>query len=159
MWCDLNSPTNHACQQSFSEQNSSCYHWWSSPNPIRWISNHLHHICLKLPRTATFISGKFCTRHSVTLIQNLKDHKLLRLQLLQLFSKKYSQLPQLFFYDYDQIFQMCLISAAMMSWVGCLLTDSELFILFEENSQVLVKISFIPILFKEWPKKPKSFQF
>ena len=34
----------------------------------------------------------------------------------------------------------------MMSWVGCLLKDSELFILFEENSQILFKISVIPIL-------------
>ena len=34
----------------------------------------------------------------------------------------------------------------MMSWVGCLLKDSELFILFAENSQILIKISVIPIL-------------
>ena len=34
----------------------------------------------------------------------------------------------------------------MMSWVGCLLKDSELFILFSENSQILLKISVIPIL-------------
>ena len=34
----------------------------------------------------------------------------------------------------------------MMSLVGCLLTDSELFILFPENSQILLKISVIPIL-------------
>ena len=34
----------------------------------------------------------------------------------------------------------------MMSWVGCLLKDSELFILFAENSQILLKISIIPIL-------------
>ena len=101
MWCDLNSPTNHACQQSFSEQNSSYYHWRSSPNPIRWIPNNLHHICLKLPRTATFISGKFCPRHSVTLIQNcasilkITNTGLLRPQLLQLFSKNYSQLQQI----------------------------------------------------------------
>ena len=33
-----------------------------------------------------------------------------------------------------------------MSWVGCLLKDSELFILFAENSQNLLKISVIPIL-------------
>ena len=33
-----------------------------------------------------------------------------------------------------------------MSWVGCLLKDSELFILFAENSQILLKISVIPIL-------------
>ena len=31
-------------------------------------------------------------------------------------------------------------------WVGCLLNDSELFILFAENSQILLKISVIPIL-------------
>ena len=34
----------------------------------------------------------------------------------------------------------------MMSWVGYLLKDSELFILFAENSQILHKISVIPIL-------------
>ena len=34
----------------------------------------------------------------------------------------------------------------MMSWVGYLLTDSELFILFAENSQILFQISVIPIL-------------
>ena len=34
----------------------------------------------------------------------------------------------------------------MMSWVGCLLKDSEFFILFVENSQFLLKISVIPIL-------------
>ena len=33
-----------------------------------------------------------------------------------------------------------------MSWVGCLLKDSELFILFAENSQILLKISVITIL-------------
>ena len=33
-----------------------------------------------------------------------------------------------------------------MSWVGCLLKDSELFILFAENSQILLEISVIPIL-------------
>ena len=41
---------------------------------------------------------------------------------------------------------MCLISAAMMSWVGCLLTNSELFILCAENDQIILKISVIPIL-------------
>ena len=34
----------------------------------------------------------------------------------------------------------------MMSWVGCLLKDSELFVLFAENSQIFLKISVIPIL-------------
>ena len=34
----------------------------------------------------------------------------------------------------------------MMSRVGCLLTESELFILFTENSQILLKISVIHIL-------------
>ena len=34
----------------------------------------------------------------------------------------------------------------MISWVGCLLTDSELFISFTENSQILLKMSGIPIL-------------
>ena len=34
----------------------------------------------------------------------------------------------------------------MMSWVGCLLADSELFILFIENSQILLKTSVIPNL-------------
>ena len=33
-----------------------------------------------------------------------------------------------------------------MSWVGYLLIDSELFILFADNSQILLKISVIPIL-------------
>ena len=33
-----------------------------------------------------------------------------------------------------------------MSWVGCLQKDSELFILFARNSQILLKISVIPIL-------------
>ena len=33
-----------------------------------------------------------------------------------------------------------------MSWVGYLLKDSELFILFAENSQILLKISVIPII-------------
>ena len=33
-----------------------------------------------------------------------------------------------------------------MSRIGCLLKDSELFILFPENSQILLKISVIPIL-------------
>ena len=34
----------------------------------------------------------------------------------------------------------------MMRWVGCLLTDSELIVLFAENSQIFLKISVIPIL-------------
>ena len=33
-----------------------------------------------------------------------------------------------------------------MSSVGCLLTDSDMFILFTENSQILLKISVISIL-------------
>ena len=33
-----------------------------------------------------------------------------------------------------------------MSLVGCLLKDSELFILFAENSQILLEISVIPII-------------
>ena len=33
-----------------------------------------------------------------------------------------------------------------ISWVGCLLKKSKLFILFAENSQILLKISVIPIL-------------
>ena len=36
--------------------------------------------------------------------------------------------------------------SSTMSWVGCLLKDSELFILFAVNSQILLKISVIPIL-------------
>ena len=44
----------------------------------------------------------------------------------------------------ESLWQLC---AAMMSWVGCLLPDSELFIIFAENSQILLKISVIPILF------------
>ena len=39
-----------------------------------------------------------------------------------------------------------LSSSLCLSWLGCLLTDSELFILFAENSQSLLKISVIPIL-------------
>ena len=35
--------------------------------------------------------------------------------------------------------------SSTMSWVGCLLKDSEFFILFSENSQILLKISVIPI--------------
>ena len=35
------------------------------------------------------------------------------------------------------LWQLC---AAMMSWFGCLQRDSELFILFAENSQILLKI-------------------
>ena len=34
-----------------------------------------------------------------------------------------------------------------MSWIGCLLKDSELFVLFAKNCQILHKISVIPILF------------
>ena len=34
----------------------------------------------------------------------------------------------------------------MMSWVGCLVKDSEHFILFAENSQILLEISVIPII-------------
>ena len=33
-----------------------------------------------------------------------------------------------------------------MSWVGCLLKYSQIFILFAENSQILQNFSFIPIL-------------
>ena len=33
-----------------------------------------------------------------------------------------------------------------MSWVGALLKDSELFVLFAENSQILLKISIISII-------------
>ena len=36
--------------------------------------------------------------------------------------------------------------SSTMCWVGCLVTDSDLFILFAENSQILLKISVIPIL-------------
>ena len=36
--------------------------------------------------------------------------------------------------------------SSTMNWVGCLLKDSELFILFAENSQILFKISVFPIL-------------
>ena len=38
------------------------------------------------------------------------------------------------------------VLSQMMIWVGYLLKDSELFILFAENSQILLKISVIPIL-------------
>ena len=33
-----------------------------------------------------------------------------------------------------------------MSWVGCLLKDAEIFILFAENSQIFLKLSVITIL-------------
>ena len=36
--------------------------------------------------------------------------------------------------------------SSRMSWFGYLLKDSELFVLFSENSHILVKISDIPIL-------------
>ena len=36
--------------------------------------------------------------------------------------------------------------SSTMSWVGCLLKDSELFILFAEISQIFLKISVITIL-------------
>ena len=36
--------------------------------------------------------------------------------------------------------QVSQLSAAMMSWVGCLLKDSELFLLFAENSQILLEM-------------------
>ena len=41
------------------------------------------------------------------------------------------------------VWQLC---ATMMSSVGCLLTDSDIFILFARNSQILLKISVILIL-------------
>ena len=41
------------------------------------------------------------------------------------------------------MWQFC---AKMMSWVGCLLKDSEFFVLFAEHSQIHLKISVIPIL-------------
>ena len=52
----------------------------------------------------------------------------------------------------DQTTHVCLISATMMSWVQVwvelivLLKDSEVFILFAENSQILLKISVTPVL-------------
>ena len=36
------------------------------------------------------------------------------------------------------------LCAAMMSWVGYLLPNSELFLLFAENSQILLKVSVVP---------------
>ena len=36
--------------------------------------------------------------------------------------------------------------SSIISWVGCLLKDSDPIILFAENSQILLKISVIPIL-------------
>ena len=36
--------------------------------------------------------------------------------------------------------------SSTMSWVGCLLKDSKLFILFAENNQILLKIYVIPNL-------------
>ena len=50
-----------------------------------------------------------------------------------------------FYHIYVRYGKVCLVSATMMSWVqvwiDCLLTDSEVFILFAENSQILLKIS------------------
>ncbi len=36
--------------------------------------------------------------------------------------------------------------SSTMSWVGCLQKDSELFVLFAENGEILLKISVVPIL-------------
>ena len=36
--------------------------------------------------------------------------------------------------------------SSKLSWVSCLLKDSKIFILFAENSQILLKISVIPII-------------
>ena len=36
--------------------------------------------------------------------------------------------------------------SSTMSWDGCLLKDSEFFVFFAENSQILLKISVIPFL-------------
>ena len=50
-----------------------------------------------------------------------------------------------FYHIYVRYGKVCLVSATMMSWVqvwvDCLLTDSEVFILFAENSQILLKNS------------------
>ena len=47
--------------------------------------------------------------------------------------------------------------SSTISWVGCLQKDSELFIWFAENSQILLKISVIPFLltfiYRVAPKK------
>ena len=59
----------------------------------------------------------------------------------------------MFFYN-SMPAQMCIVTimchndelSSIMSWVGCILKDSELFILFADNSQILLKISVIPIL-------------
>ena len=58
-------------------------------------------------------------------------------QLLILLSQKYCLQSK-------NLWQLC---SAMMSWVGYLLEDSEFFILFAENSQILLKITVIPIPF------------
>ena len=41
------------------------------------------------------------------------------------------------------MWQLCV---AMMSWECCLTKDSKLFILFDENNKILLKISVIPLL-------------
>ena len=45
--------------------------------------------------------------------------------------------------SYQLLWQLC---ATTISWVGWILKDSEPFILFAENSQILLKIYVIPIL-------------
>ena len=47
---------------------------------------------------------------------------------------------RIYFMSSSPVWQLC---TAMMSWVGCLLPDSELFILFAGNSQILLKVSVI----------------
>ena len=73
--------------------------------------------------------------------------QLLRQMLWKWVQKKPTLIPghSIARYHFSTKQAMCLKSAAMMSWVGCLLTDSELFILFVENSQILLKISIMPI--------------
>ena len=49
-------------------------------------------------------------------------------------------------YNCDNYVPKCIDElSSTMSWVGCLLEDSELFILFTENGQILLKIRVIPI--------------
>ena len=56
----------------------------------------------------------------------------------------FTQIKYLHYYPYD--FCDNYVWQSMMSWVGFLIKDSDVFILFAENSQILFKTSVIPIL-------------
>ena len=62
-------------------------------------------------------------------------------------SESFSKQPTQLIVELNSLSQLwhCILSSKM-SWVGCLLKDSLLFIFFAENSQILLKIYIIPIL-------------